>query len=145
MSIKFSKKHYEQVADTIGRIYEDIREDPNNAGHYILTEFETLFAEDNPRFNSVKFETRVCRAQEAAATERQSFLDAEKRFEQAGGQLDEHPYDDVPEFTITRCTEEEERTVLERRGITMCPEWPPKDIHVNGFHRMTHGPGRYWG
>ena len=123
MSIKFSKKHYEQVADTIGRIYEDIREDPQNAGHYILTEFETLFAEDNPRFNSVKFETRVCRAQEAAAEERQSFLDAEKRFEQAGGQLDEHPYN----------------------GVTMCPEWPPKDIHVNGFHRMTHGPGRYWG
>jgi len=92
----FSKRHYEAIADLLNGLYLDLKNDGETL-KTVESELTTLFKLDNPKFKQSLFEKRVHVGLETV-TERRVFIEAEKRFEQAGGQLNEHTVDNVKEY-----------------------------------------------
>lgn len=92
----FSKRHYEAIADLLNGLYLDLKNDGETLKH-VENELLVLFGSDNAKFKSSTFLRRAHVGLEEV-DERRAFIEAEKRFEQAGGQLNEHTVDNVKEY-----------------------------------------------
>ena len=106
----FSKRHYEAIADLLNGLYLDLKNDGETLKH-VENELLVLFGSDNAQFKSSTFLKRAHVGLEKV-TEQRAFLEAEKRFEQAGGQLDEHPFNDVQEADANEQYEAEREAAL---------------------------------